>query len=139
MSDFDTGLGDNLTAFQKMLLDVKLEYMNKMGNPRVSDNKFARYLGVSSSNFNQWILGSRTPSYANALQLSKCPLIGMRVFDVLGYDRPYASNDLQLNFVADNWEVLSKEDKKQIIEHVKEVLSFHDHPNNTAKKGAKST
>ena len=60
---------ENMTPFQMFLVDRYLEYQNQKRRP-VSDNEFARYLGVNAGSFNQWINGSRTPDFANAVKLS---------------------------------------------------------------------
>ena len=108
---------ENMTPFQMFLVDKYLDYQNQKRRP-VSDNEFARHLGVNAGSFNQWINGSRTPDFANAVKLSA--KLGPEVFDHLGYPRVVASRNPQLRFIIEFWDRLDVETQKLIYEHVRE-------------------
>jgi transcriptional regulator with XRE-family HTH domain len=107
-----------------------MEYIENKGTRRVSDNEFARWLGVSPASFNQWINGNRTPDLENAAKLAK--RLGPRVFDVLGYEEVQFIEDPELKFVSRNWKHLDSETRLQIYNHVEEVI------NEQSKQGGKS-
>ena len=108
------------SLFQELLTEAYMEYIESRGKRRVSDNEFARWLGVSPASFNQWINGNRTPDLENAAKLAK--RIGPRVFDVLGYEEATLIEDPELKFITRNWNELDNETRKQIYDHVAEVM-----------------
>jgi hypothetical protein len=117
----DNKMVEKITEFQQLLNDAYLEYITKTKRRRASDNDFARWLGVSPSNLNQWINGNRTPDLTNAVRLSV--KIGPVVFDVLGYPRMIDTiHSPELRFIVDNWHLVDDETKQQIHEHVKEIV-----------------
>lgn len=118
------------SLFQQLLTEAYMEYIENKGTRRVSDNEFARWLGVSPASFNQWINGNRTPDLENAAKLAK--RLGPRVFDVLGYEEVQFIEDPELKFVSRNWKHLDSETRLQIYNHVEEVI------NEQSKQGGKS-
>lgn len=111
--------GERLNQLQELLMEAYVEYVSKHKR-KVSDNEFARYLGVSGASYNQWINGNRLPSYDSALQLAK--KLGPRIFDILGYEPVAVSSDPNIMFIAENWRYLDGETRNQIIEHIREEL-----------------
>jgi DNA-binding transcriptional regulator YiaG len=111
-------------AVVQLLAEAYSDFVLHTKRRKVSDNVFARALGVSPASWNQWINGNRKPGYANCLQLAKNPFIGMRIFDVCNYPRPNeaALNDSRLVFVNANWDDLSEEDRGEIYNHVVEEM-----------------
>ena len=101
-----------------------MQYINETRNPRISDNRFARILGVSAASFNHWINGTREPDFANVVKLSRSKYIGEKIYNALGYDKPVlpANATPELSFLAENWELLSGDAQKQIFMAMKEFL-----------------
>src|SRR5512139_2351207 len=110
---------DKLNALQEFLMEAYVEYVSQR-RQKVSDNQFAKYLGVSAASYNQWLNGIRLPSYDSALQLAK--KLGPQIFDILGYERIAVSADPAIMFIAEKWRYLDNETRKQIIEHIEEEL-----------------
>lgn len=111
--------GEKLNALQELLMEAYVDYVSRHKR-KVSDNEFAKYLGVSGASYNQWVNGNRLPSYDSALQLAK--KLGPRVFDILGYERIAVSNIPEVMFIAENWRYLDGETRNQIIEHITEEV-----------------
>jgi len=111
-------------AVVQLLAEAYSDYVVHTKRRKVSDNIFARVLGVSPASWNQWINGNRKPGYANCLQLSKYPFIGMRIFDVCNYPRPNEAGliDSRLVFINSNWDDLEEEDRREIYDHVLEEM-----------------
>ena len=110
---------ERLTAFQQFLTDKIIEW--EMGNRKqVSDNAFARYLGVSTGSWNQWKNGNRTPDFSNACKLAR--KLGPEVFDLLGFPRVIAANNPQLEFIVKVWDQLDTDTQNVIHEHVMEEV-----------------
>ena len=112
---------NRIQAFQELLTEAYTEYLAKTGKRRVSDNEFARYLGVSPASFNQWINGNRTPDLENTARLAK--KLGPRVFDILGFPTVIEADDPELKFIAQNWQQLPGDVRQQIFDHVVEITS----------------
>lgn len=110
-----------IELFQELLTEAYMEYIESHGKRRVSDNQFARYLGVSPASFNQWINGNRLPDIENAAKLAK--KLGPRVFDVLGYQEVTYIEDPDLKFITRNWRYLDGDTQQQIIDHITEVIN----------------
>lgn len=111
---------DHMTPFQQFLVDAYLDYEGKKRR-KVSDNEFARWLGVNTGSFNAWINGSRTPDFANTFRLSE--KLGPEVFDLLGFPRVLSSRDQKLRFIAEFWESLDSEMQNLIYDHVREEVA----------------
>jgi hypothetical protein len=117
----DNKMVEKITEIQELLNNAYTEYLAKTKRRRASDNDFARWLGVSSSNLNQWINGNRAPGIMNAVRLSG--KLGPVVFDVLGFPRMVnTAHDPILRFINDNWHLVDDETKEQIHEHIKEIV-----------------
>jgi len=115
---------NKLNTFQEYLFDKRMEY-EQARKRRVSDNEYARHLQVSAGSYNQWINGNRLPSYENAVKLSR--ILGKEIFDVLGYDRPGSEyKSPYLVYIIDNWKALPENTKKEIFDHVKEMIEHGD-------------
>lgn len=108
----------DLREFQKMLEDAYEEYRVKTKDRHPSDNKFARWLGVSPATLNTWINGIRGPDMANAIQLSR--KMGPGLFRVLGYPTVHLSNSLKLDFIMENLSCLTEEALKDILSVIEE-------------------
>lgn len=112
-----------LNEFQKLLTESFFDWARKQGRRNVSDQQFAKYLGVSAPSLNQWINGYRLPNFENAAKLAD--KLGPEIFDVLGYPRIVAVSDEELRFIIDHWGKLDEETKAVIHEHVKEEVLEH--------------
>ena len=110
---------EKVTEFQKFLTEAYLEYAADSGKRRVSDNEFAKYLGVAPASFNQWINGNRVPDVYNAAKLAR--KLGPRVFDILGFPYIVEANDPDLRFIIRNWSHLPGDVRQQIYDHVVEI------------------
>ena len=112
---------DKLSAFQQLLSEAYLNYQRTKKARKVSDNQFARWLGVNPGSFNQWITGNRLPSYQNAVILAE--RLGDVVYDVLGYDKPgMHSNAADLRYIAEHGGMIDDETRATIYAHVKEIV-----------------
>lgn len=122
-------LQDQLNAVQELLTDVMLALAERRRNSgrkvRITSNGLARELGVNAGSLNQWINGNRLPNYQNAVLLSQHPLIGGRIFEILGFDKPNipANAKPSLLFVVDNWGLLNEQDQELFFTAVKERLN----------------
>ena len=116
---------DRLTQVQELLLEVKLKLINQRKNPRMSDASCARILGISAPSFSHYINGQRLPDFETTFKLSRHPLIGKRIFNIVGYDEPQLPPDAtpELSFMASNWKFLSREAQQEIFNKVKEYLN----------------
>lgn len=104
--DLGSKAGGDLIRF----LDGKfLEWQVESGYRR-TQTEFAKYLGVAPGTLSHWMNGIRKPDYENCLTLSK--KLGAEVFDICGYIRP----DPQLRKLIGNWDNLTPEAKKDILE-----------------------
>ena len=115
---------EDLTPIQRLLSEAKLQYINETRNPRISDNRFARILGVSAASFNHWINGTREPDFANVVKLSRSKYIGEKIYNALGYDKPVLPTNAtpELSFLAENWELLGRDAQKTLFTAAKEFL-----------------
>lgn len=116
---------ERLTQFQELLTEAFLDYSEKHTNKfkrKVSDTEFARFLGVSTGSFNQWINAARVPNYSNAIRIAMRlgPDYANRIFDILGYERIPIAKDDWLLFIVEYWGLLKHEVQIQIVEHVAE-------------------
>jgi hypothetical protein len=110
---------EDMTPFQAFLVDKFLEYQNQKKRP-VSDNEFARYLHVNAGSWNQWINGSRSPDFYNALKMSE--KLGPEVFDLLGFPRVITSKSAELWHIVEVWDQLDTVTQKNIYDQVKEKI-----------------
>jgi len=114
-------MDEQLSALQELLTEAYSDYLANTGRRRVSDNEFARWLGVSPASFNHWINGNRTPDFESAMKLSK--RLGPRIFDVLGYPEVASSNDPDLQYIVRHWRHIEPDIRREIYEHVVEVTT----------------
>lgn len=115
-----TASADAFTEVQEILTALFERYRAQTKRRRVSDNVFARWLGVSPSNWNYWINGARLPELKNALLLSPKieELLGSdareRFMHVLGYPNYVEVNDSRLQYILTHWPDLKREEKEQL-------------------------
>lgn len=111
---------ERLSPVQQLLTDLYAAYLAKSGKRKVSDNVFARWLGVSPSNWNYWINGSRLPELKNALLLAPKieQLLGsearVQFMSLLGEPNYQQIRDPQLQEIVSHWDEFSREVKEQI-------------------------
>lgn len=115
---------EKLTQLQELLTEAYVRYITQKQRG-VKENAFARFLGVKPGSFNAWSNGNRAPNYPNAILLasglSKIDKdYGVRVYDILGYNRVPDVSDPDLLYVIDHWSELDDETRKQIFEHTRE-------------------
>lgn len=120
------------TEIQAILTELYEAYRAKSGRRRISDNQFARWLGVSPSNWNYWINGSRLPELKNALLLAPKveQLLGSdtraRMMAVLDYPNYQQISDSRLAQIVAAWDgnQLPRELKEKLYELVVEELQW---------------
>lgn len=109
------------SPFQEFLIQRFMEFERKAGRP-VSENTFARYLGVSSGNWNAWKWGTRVPEYASAILLAE--KLGPEVFEILGYPPVVVTKDKRLLYIISHWNDDGFEEMQDLIyDNVKEEVA----------------
>jgi carbohydrate-binding DOMON domain-containing protein len=103
----------DMTELQRVLTDAYEEYRRTSTKRHISDNQFARWLGISPVNFNYYINGNRRPSLEQVIIMSR--RLGRKIFEVCGYDPVYQTDDPLLLQVIDHWSSASREIKEEII------------------------
>ncbi|HEX9013906.1 MAG TPA: hypothetical protein VF813_10330 [Anaerolineaceae bacterium] len=124
------------TEIQGMLTELYEAYRAKSGRRRISDNSFARWLGVSPSNWNYWINGSRLPELKNALILAPRieELLGaekrVAFMETLGYPNYQQIRDSRLQVIVGAWEanLLPRSLKEELYNAVMEEKSWEGKP-----------
>lgn len=109
MDETTSELQDILTAEYQKFSERRKQW-------RPSLTEYAKWLGVSSASLDQWLLGTRKPDLANTIKLAQ--RLGPRVYDVMGYPRMLVLNDPKLRLLADNWEVLGDDARREILQIV---------------------
>lgn len=110
---------DEKLEFPQCLRKRWLQYFLK-NNGNVSQNDFAKHLGLSSNTIlTNYMLGNRRPSFDQAEILAD--KLGPWVYDKLGYPRRMP-RDKGLLFVVDalsNNSLFTEQERKEIIEEIK--------------------
>jgi len=111
---------EKLNRLQEYLTEEHIGYMQERKR-KVTDSKFAKYLGVSTASYNQWVNGNRMPSYDNVIKIAA--RLGPEIFDIMGYDRIAVSNNPDIMLIVDSWRYLDNETREQIIDHITSEMS----------------
>jgi transcriptional regulator with XRE-family HTH domain len=86
-------------------------------NGSVSQNDFAKELGVSNTTLSNYISGSRLPEEGLARRLKD--KLGPAILDKCGYSREMP-NHPALYFVADHWALFSDEEQDDLLKRAQE-------------------
>ena len=105
MDDFPVRMNQLQELLDDIVVDMSDRRRKSGRRSKVSDEALSRELGVNSATVNSWLNGRRLPSYKNAVVLSRHKRIGMKIFDILGFDKPDVGvvHDARLAAVIDNW------------------------------------
>jgi hypothetical protein len=137
-----TYLDDNTRKerVKRLLLDVKLELIARNKNPQMTDTELAEEFGVGPASLSHWFNKTRLPNYWSTIKLSKHPLIGARIFEIVGFESPgEAAKDPQSYYVQQSWFLLSKSEQDAIYNRVKKFMEGIEHGNETGTNGGGDT
>lgn len=114
-----TCMARTVTPFAKLLEDKFLEWERGEG-VRKALFEFAMYLGVNRPTLSMWMNGKRSPQDKDMIDNLAIKL-GGDVYDALGLPRP----DPDTTFVAYHMADLSPEERRAVVEKVKQYLKDH--------------
>jgi transcriptional regulator with XRE-family HTH domain len=81
---------DNITEFQRRIINAKLRVIQEEGNPDISDAELARRCHVNSVSFSQWKNGDRIPDLTSTTKLVDSGYFDDSLYELLGHRNPHA-------------------------------------------------
>jgi len=100
----------------KALVQAQIDYQYNTRR-QISQNEFAKIMGVPSTSLSAWINAQRLPVGDNLHKLAQ--VMGPEVYDIAGEPRRMPDDPI-LEFIADRWHELSDEAKDKIQQVVTE-------------------
>jgi transcriptional regulator with XRE-family HTH domain len=100
-----------MNKFANYMLEQMHKYEVQSGR-RVTQEEFAKYIGVTQQNVSNWISGKYPPSSDHLKALARA--FGPEVYDALDLERP----DPIYEFLSTYWSELNDEIKRQIHDEV---------------------
>jgi len=114
---------EKMNEVEQILVEAYTEYIHSAKARRVSDAKFARYLGISNQALSMYLNKVRLPDIEVCIRLSENRFIGPRIFDACGYPRVARILDKKLWLVVRYWEDLTDDERNDTIHCMEEHLA----------------